>query len=51
MLWIKNDPDAIVILGLAAIAGLFQSYAYGEAFIGAEMTPLVAYLALATIKS
>lgn len=51
MLWIKNSPDAIVISGFAAIAGLFHSYAYGEAFIGAEMTTLLAYLALATIKS
>lgn len=30
--------------GLAAVAGLFHGYAYGEAIIGAEMTPLTAYL-------
>jgi len=29
---------------LAAIAGLFHGYAYGEAIVGAEMTPLLAYL-------
>lgn len=29
----------------SAIAGIFHGYAYGEAIIGAEMTPLVAYLA------
>jgi urease accessory protein len=29
---------------LAAIAGLFHGYAYGEAIVGAQMTPLVAYL-------
>ncbi|NES66951.1 MAG: urease accessory protein UreJ, partial [Okeania sp. SIO2D1] len=28
----------------AAIAGIFHGYAYGEAIIGAEMTPLFAYL-------
>lgn len=29
---------------LVAIAGLFHGYAYGESIVGAEMTPLVAYL-------
>jgi urease accessory protein len=29
----------------SAIAGIFHGYAYGEAIIGAEMTPLIAYLA------
>ncbi len=33
-----------VVAGLAAIAGLFHGYAYGESIVGAEMTPLVAYL-------
>ncbi len=32
------------IAGLAAIAGLFHGFAYGESIVGAEMTPLVAYL-------
>lgn len=32
-------------LGLAAIAGLFHGYAYGESIVGADMNPLVAYLA------
>lgn len=31
--------------GLGAIAGIFHGYAYGEAIVGAEPTPLVAYLA------
>ncbi|MBE9061372.1 HupE/UreJ family protein [cf. Phormidesmis sp. LEGE 11477] len=34
---------AIVIL--SAMAGIFHGYAYGEAVVGAEMTPLLAYLA------
>lgn len=29
----------------AALAGVFHGYAYGEAIIGAEMNPLLAYLA------
>lgn len=29
---------------LAALAGLFHGYAYGESIIGAETTPLIAYL-------
>lgn len=33
-----------ILAGLSAIAGLFHGYAYGEAIVGAEMAPLVAYL-------
>ena len=33
-----------VVVILAAIAGVFHGYAYGEAVVGAEPTPLVAYL-------
>lgn len=32
------------LTALAAIAGIFHGYAYGEAIIGAEMSPLLAYL-------
>jgi urease accessory protein len=39
-----NKPNWLVLLALGAIAGLFHGYAYGEAIIGAGMTPLVAYL-------
>ncbi|MBE9076040.1 HupE/UreJ family protein [Romeria aff. gracilis LEGE 07310] len=45
MLALRQRPPLTVLLGLAAIAGLFHGYAYGEAIIGAEMTPLIAYLA------
>ncbi len=34
---------AVVIL-LTALAGVFHGYAYGEAVVGAEPTPLLAYL-------
>ena len=32
------------LAGLAGLAGLFHGYAYGEAIMGAEPTPLIAYL-------
>jgi urease accessory protein len=41
----KNSPNTMVVAGLAAIAGIFHGYAYGEAIVGAEATPLLAYLA------
>lgn len=44
LLAMKQQPQAWIVLPLAAIAGVFHGYAYGEAVIGAEMTPLVAYL-------
>lgn len=44
LLALKQSPNAWLITGLAAIAGLFHGYAYGEAIVGAEMTPMVAYL-------
>ncbi|AFY70337.1 hydrogenase accessory protein HupE/UreJ protein, putative [Thalassoporum mexicanum PCC 7367] len=36
--------NLLIVAGLAAIAGIFHGYAYGEAIVGAEMTPLFAYL-------
>jgi len=45
MLALKSSPNSMVLIALAAIAGLFHGYAYGEAIVGAEITPLVAYLA------
>ena len=44
MLAMKQRPNLMVMAGLAAFAGLFHGYAYGEAIVGAEMTPLFAYL-------
>ena len=32
------------VLLLSVLAGLFHGYAYGEAIVGAEMTPLLSYL-------
>lgn len=49
LLVLKDNPNVVVIMGLAALAGLFHGYAYGEAIFGAEMTPLVGYLAGLTV--
>jgi urease accessory protein len=45
LLALKNRPQSAVITVLAALAGLFHGFAYGEAIFGAEPMPLVAYLA------
>lgn len=45
LLALKNRLNLMLVVGLGAIAGIFHGYAYGEAIVGAEMTPLVAYLA------
>lgn len=45
MLARKNRPNYFWIVGLAGLAGIFHGYAYGESIVGAQMAPLVAYLA------
>lgn len=45
LLALRNHPHLAVLAGLGAIAGIFHGYAYGEAVIGAEPMPIVAYLA------
>ena len=48
----KDRPTLAWILLASAIAGIFHGYAYGEAIIGAELGPLVGYLAgFAAIQS
>lgn len=44
LLVMKDSPKTTVVVVLAAVAGMFHGYAYGEAIFGAEMTPLLAYL-------
>ncbi|NER83070.1 MAG: HupE/UreJ family protein [Leptolyngbya sp. SIO1D8] len=34
----------VFVIAMAAVAGLFHGYAYGEAIVGAEITPLLSYL-------
>jgi len=41
---LKQQPAMPIVMTLAAIAGLFHGYAYGEAIVGADMGPLFAYL-------
>ena len=51
LLAMKTQPANPVVVGLAAVAGIFHGFAYGEAIFGAEMGPLVAYLlGFATIQ-
>lgn len=40
----RDRLNMVVVVLLAAIAGVFHGYAYGEAIVGAEPTPLLAYL-------
>ncbi|TVQ08475.1 MAG: urease accessory protein UreJ [Leptolyngbya sp. DLM2.Bin27] len=44
LLALKDRPQSAVMIGLAALAGLFHGFAYGEAIFGAQTLPLVAYL-------
>lgn len=44
LLALKRSPNWKLVAGLGAIAGIFHGYAYGEAIVGADMTPMVAYL-------
>ncbi|MDX2243476.1 MAG: HupE/UreJ family protein [Leptolyngbyaceae cyanobacterium bins.302] len=44
LLALPQSPNLAVMIGLAALAGIFHGYAYGESIVGAETTPLVAYL-------
>ena len=41
---LEKHLSALPVLSLTAFAGLFHGWAYGEAVIGAEPTPIVAYL-------
>ncbi len=45
----RQGLPLVALLGLGAIAGIFHGYAYGESIVGAEMTPLTAYLAGLTL--
>lgn len=40
----KQIPSLGLTTGLSALAGVFHGYAYGEAIVGAEITPLTSYL-------
>jgi urease accessory protein len=44
-LLLRRAPATALLAAGAAVAGLMHGYAFGEAVIGAEATPVVAYLA------
>lgn len=44
LLAMKNSLPSGIMIALAAVAGLFHGYAYGEAVVGAGMPSLLAYL-------
>jgi urease accessory protein len=51
LLAMRHKPNSKIVIALAAVAGLFHGYAYGESIVGADMEPLVAYLlGFATVK-
>ncbi|MBE9221239.1 HupE/UreJ family protein [Cyanobacterium stanieri LEGE 03274] len=39
-----KKPQQLWLISFALMAGIFHGYAYGEAVIGATMTPLISYL-------
>ena len=41
---LNRSVPALLMAGLFAVIGMFHGYAYGEAIIGAEQTPLLSYL-------
>lgn len=41
----RRHPGAFVLSAIFAVSGILHGYAYGESIIGAETTPLLAYLA------
>lgn len=44
LLALKDKVNLWILGAIAVAAGVFHGYAYGESVIGAEMTPLIAYL-------
>lgn len=44
LLGMKEQPNLKLVAAIAAVPGIFHGYAYGEAIIGAETAPLLAYL-------
>jgi urease accessory protein len=42
---VRQQWGALALAGVFAISGIFHGYAYGETVVGAEATPILAYLA------
>ncbi|MDY6783869.1 MAG: HupE/UreJ family protein [Cyanobacteriota bacterium] len=45
LLAVSTNLKLLGAIALGIVAGIFHGYAYGEAIVGAQMTPLIAYLA------
>jgi urease accessory protein len=43
-LLVARRESLAICVGLAALAGIFHGYAYGESIVGAEASPLTSYL-------
>lgn len=41
----RSHPGAFALSAIFAVSGILHGYAYGESIVGAETTPLLAYLA------
>ncbi|MDP1644473.1 MAG: HupE/UreJ family protein [Thiobacillus sp.] len=41
----RHNPGAFALSAIFAVSGILHGYAYGESIVGAETTPLLAYLA------
>jgi urease accessory protein len=41
---VKGSSSALVLAALLGFAGVFHGYAYGEAIVGAETSPMLSYL-------
>ena len=41
----RRHPGALALGAIFAVSGILHGYAYGESIVGAETTPLLAYLA------
>lgn len=41
----RRYPGALALSAIFAVSGILHGYAYGESIVGAETTPLLAYLA------
>jgi urease accessory protein len=47
----RRYPGALALAAVFAVSGILHGYAYGESIVGAEPTPLLAYLAgFATVQ-
>jgi urease accessory protein len=44
LLFVRRRLAAVPLVGVFALAGIYHGYAYGESIVGAQQSPLLAYL-------